>query len=57
MRALGEGKPPSSIPGRQAEAFITVKTETAVDICVDVAWPILEFKNKIIQQPLEYKLL
>lgn len=57
MRALGEGNPPSSIPGRQAEAFITVKTETAVDICVDVAWPVLEFKNKIIQQPLEYKLL
>lgn len=57
MRALGEGNRPSSIPGRQAEAFIPVKTEEAADMCVDVAWPGLEFKNKIIQQPLKYKLL
>lgn len=57
MRVLGEGNPPSSIPGRQAEALIPVKAEAAVDMCVDVVWPILEFKNKTTPQLLEYKLL
>lgn len=57
MSALGEGNFPSCIPGRQAEVLISVKTEAAVDMHVDIAWLIWEFRNKIIQQLLENKLL
>lgn len=55
--ALGEGNFPSCIPGRQAEVLISGETEAAVDMCVDVAWFIWEFRNNIIQQLLENKLL
>lgn len=57
VSALGEGNFPSCIPGRQAEVLISGETEAAVDMCVDVAWLICDFRNKIIQQLLENKLL
>lgn len=47
---MGEGNPLSPIPGQYKEAFIPVKTEAAADMCVDVAWPVLDFKNNTIQQ-------